>query len=148
MDILELLKNNPGAMESYDAALAVNAEKCLADFKTKENERLKTLSAKINTFVTKDSAYPDSIRTQAMGLIDGSVSEDAFDAAVTAHDQAMENVNSENASTTTTDGGDGGDNGDAGESSVEGETTKDGEIKTQADFKAEVDRMKTMQGVK
>lgn len=148
MDILELLKLNPDAMESYNKALSANAEKCLTDFKTKENERLKTLSAKINPFVAKDSKYPDGIRTQAMGLVDGSVSGEAFDAAVTAHDQAVEGIKSETASTTINNGGDGGNNGDTGESSVEGELTQDGEIKTQADFDAEVIRMKTMQGVK
>lgn len=136
MTLAELMAQNPAAKIEYDALLT---EKFNAGVSS-ERERMQANMTYAATFLDTKSEYPDKIKAVAVKLVNGGISRESLEVAVTMFDAEKETQASSAA---------------AAESAALGDTpgvqipatTQTGEIKNELDFKAELDAHKKLRGM-
>lgn len=136
MTLAELMAQNPAAKIEYEAAL----ENKFNAGVTVGQEKMQANMIYAASFLDTKSEYPDKIKAVAVKLVDGTISRESLEVAVTMYDADKEAQASAIAAT---------------ESTVLGDTpgeqvpavTQNGEISNELDFKAELEAHKKARGM-
>jgi ClpP class serine protease len=136
MTLKELLAANPAAQIEYDAAIKAAKE-------DGEKDGIAAVRANVEfaaKFVAPESSYPSSIKAIACDVIAGKKSKESLETTVGAFDAFVEKQKSDAAAAEALKVGETG-------GKQEPDITTTGEIKTEADFSAEVARSKKVLGI-
>lgn len=136
MTLTEFMAENPAAKIELESQLK---EK----FEAGEKAGRDSLQDAISTaakYLGTDSVYPAEIKAVAIGVLDGKISVESLNVAVTIHDSKTEAEKSETAKKEAEGIGDTA-------SEQPPDITQDGVIKNEADFDAEIRRTKTANGM-
>lgn len=133
MELQEFLNTNPTAKDEYNKNLEAGVAKVKEEIKSTIKIATKYLGKDEN-----DKAYPGAIQKIAIDVLNGKKTAEALETTVSAFDAFVETQNSNAAEGEQPED-------TAGEQGAQ--PTEGGEIKTEADFQAEVKRTKSEYGL-